>query len=383
MLEAEIIKHGDDSGNGAILKYTSPSGAVIKAIGVPQSWKTTLGPTWCYVVEDDDLTLVDPGCFGSVGYLEQGLEQLGLSLTDVNRIVISHGHMDHDGSCPPVVRKSGAQLWAHEIYGSMLRTDRWEMETGWRREVQGFEAFENSETVERVKEHHELTRELTLNHPVTDELQSGGFTFYYTPGHSPDELCILFDQMMFSGDHILPLITPHPSVAMSYDSYRSTLPAVYQDRNDIYGLKALLTSLKRIAALEGDITVLPAHRAFHKGVLNPIGLERATEILEHHRNRCHELTEVMKDGPMDLVTITRKYFANRELEEHNFFLAFTEVMSHIELMLESRDVSTTVNPANGKVWSNGLGPSALIRWEGTDLFSAFIDQLNPAGDATA
>ena len=147
MLEPEIIKRGDDSGNRTLIKYTSDTGAVIKAIGVPQSWETTLGPTWCYVIEGDDLTLVDPGCFGSVSYLEEGLGLLGHSLTDIDRIVISHGHLDHDGSCPPVVRKSGAELWAHEIYGSMLRIDRWEMEMGWRREVQGFRSFESSGTV--------------------------------------------------------------------------------------------------------------------------------------------------------------------------------------------------------------------------------------------
>ena len=375
MLEAEIIKRGDDSGNGTLIKYTSPTGAVINAIGVPQSWETTLGPTWCYVVEGDDLTLVDPGCHGSVSYLEQGLEQLGHSLTAVDRIVVTHGHMDHDGSCLPVVQKSGAEIWAHEIYGSMLRADRLEMEIGWRRDVQGFEAFETSDTMARVKEHHELNRNLTLDHPVTDGLQAGGFTFYYTPGHSPDELCILFEQVLFSGDHILPLITPHPSVAMSYNSFQSTLPAAYREANDIYGLKVLLTSLKRMAELEGDITVLPAHRAFHKGIFNPIGVERATEIVEHHRNRCHELTEVMKAGPMDLVSLTRKYFSDRELEEQNFFSAFTEVMSHIELMQESGDVSTIADPANGSVWSNGLGPGALVRWEGSTLFSAFIDGL--------
>jgi glyoxylase-like metal-dependent hydrolase (beta-lactamase superfamily II) len=99
MLETEILKHGDDSGNGTLVKYTSSTGAVIKAIGVPQSWKTTLGPTWCYVIEGDELTIVDPGCYGSVTYLEQGLEALGYALSSVDRIVISHGHMDHDGSC--------------------------------------------------------------------------------------------------------------------------------------------------------------------------------------------------------------------------------------------------------------------------------------------
>ncbi|HIN37605.1 MAG TPA: MBL fold metallo-hydrolase [Dehalococcoidia bacterium] len=375
MLETEILKKGDDSGNGTLIKYTSSTGAVIKAIGVPQSWESTLGPTWCYVIEGDDLTLVDPGCYGSLTYLEQGLEALGRSLTDVTRIVVSHGHMDHDGSCPPVIRKSGAELWAHEIYGFMLQADRGDVERGWRSEVQGFKDFENSETMTRVMEHRELNRDLVLDHPVTDELQAGGLTFYYTPGHSPDELCILFDQVLFSGDHILPLITPHPSVAMSYNSFQKSLPPAYCSSNDIYGLKALLTSLKRMALLEGDITVLPAHRAFHRGQFNPIGVSRATEIMEHHRNRCYELTQVMKAGPKDLVTITREYFSDREVEAQNFFLAFTEVMAHIELMQEAGDISTNSGTSGGRLWSNGLGPDVPINWNGTDQFSVFIDGL--------
>jgi len=375
MLETEILKKGDDSGNGTLIKYTSSTGAVIKAIGVPQSWESTLGPTWCYVIEGDDLTLVDPGCYGSLTYLEQGLEALGRSLTDVTRIVVSHGHMDHDGSCPPVIRKSGAELWAHEIYGFMLQADRGDVERGWRSEVQGFKDFENSETMTRVMEHRELNRDLVLDHPVTDELQAGGLTFYYTPGHSPDELCVLFDQVLFSGDHILPLITPHPSVAMSYNSFQKSLPPAYCSSNDIYGLKALLTSLKRMALLEGDITVLPAHRAFHRGQFNPIGVSRATEIMEHHRNRCYELTQVMKARPKDLVTITREYFSDREVEAQNFFLAFTEVMAHIELMQEAGDISTNSGTSGGRLWSNGLGPDVPINWNGTDQFSVFIDGL--------
>jgi len=375
MLETEILKRGDDSGNGTLIKYTSSTGAVIKAIGIPQSWESTLGPTWCYVIEGDDLTLVDPGCYGSLSYLEQGLAELGRSLSDVTRILVSHGHMDHDGSCPPVIEKSGAELWAHEMYGFMLQADRRDVERGWRKEVQGFHLFEKSDTMARAREHRKLNRDLTLSHPVTDEQQANGFTFYYTPGHSPDELCIMFDQVLFSGDHILPLITPHPSVAMSYSSYEAKLPPAYRGSNEIYGLKALLKSLKHMATLEGDITVLPAHRAFFRGQFNPIGVERATEILEHHRNRCYELTEVMKAGAKDVVTITREYFSNREVEAHNFFLAFTEVLAHIELMQEAEDISTTVDQSGGKVWSNGLGPNVLVSWTGTDQFSAFIDKL--------
>ena len=82
---------------------------------------------------------------------------------------LSHGHMDHDGSCPPVIRKSGAELWAHEIYGYMLQADRGNVERGWRKQVLGFKDFENSETRARVMEHRELNRDLILDHPVTDQ----------------------------------------------------------------------------------------------------------------------------------------------------------------------------------------------------------------------
>jgi hypothetical protein len=130
-----------------------------------------------------------------------------------------------------------------------------------------------------------------------------------------------------------------------------------------------------MALLEGDITVLPAHRAFFRGQFNPVGVSRATEIMEHHRDRCHELTQVMKSGPKDLVTITREYFSDREVEAQNFFLAFTEVMAHIELMQEAGDISTNIGSSGGNVWSNGLGPDVPIIWNGTDQFSAFIDRL--------
>ena len=368
MLEPEILKQGDDSGNRMVLKYTAPSGAPVWALGIPQAWETPLGPTWCYVVEGEQLTVIDPGCHGSEQYLSEGLEYLGYSLGAVQRIVVTHGHMDHDGGCLSVVRASGAELWAHEVYGSLLLADRWEREMSWRQQVSGFEAFENSETVDRVKEHHRRTLELTLDRPVTDGLHSDGLTYYYTPGHSPDELCILFDRVMFTGDHVLPQITPHPSVGRSYASFRSNLPEHYRSDNRIYGLKVMLRSLLRVAALGDGIAVLPAHRAYHRGRFNLVGLERATEIVDHHVNRCHNLIGILKLGPRDLVSLTRDHFAHRELADSNFFLALTEVMSHVELLMETGDVSI-----DGGFGAGESGGS--VQWNGTETFPEFIEEL--------
>jgi glyoxylase-like metal-dependent hydrolase (beta-lactamase superfamily II) len=203
---------------------------------------------------------------------------------------------------------------------------------------------------------------------VTDGLTADGLTFYHTPGHSPDELCIQFDGFMFTGDHVLPQISPHPSVSRSYSSFQSTLPESYRSSNEIYGLKALLRSLKRVAAMDGDIGVLPAHRAYYRSKFNLIGLERAGEIVDHHRQRCHGLIDILRRGPADLPSLTRDHFSHRELEDSNFFLALTEVMSHVELLQETGDVSV--------IGENGAEASgAQIRWNGTEAFDGFIDSL--------
>ena len=368
MLEPEVLKHGDDSGNRMIVRYQSRSGAPVWALGIPQAWRTPLGPTWCYVIEGENLTIIDPGCHGSERYLSEGLDYTGHSMESVRRVVVTHGHMDHDGGCLATIRASGAELWAHEVYGSLLVEDRWEREMHWRREVSGFDAFENSSTVDRVKEHHRRSLELTLDQPVTDGLQSDGLTYYYTPGHSPDELCILFDGTMFTGDHVLPLITPHPSVGRSHSSFHSLLPEPYRSDNRIYGLKVLLRSLQRVAAMGSDIAVLPAHRAFHQGKFNLVGLDRASEIVDHHVERCHDLIDILKSGPRNLVSLTRDHFSHRELSDSNFFLAVTEVMSHVELLEETGDVSVDAGPDLG-------GSSGLVRWNGTEKFPEFIRGL--------
>lgn len=362
-MEPEILKSGDDSGNKMVVKYTSDDGVVVHAIGVPQAWETPLGPTWSYVVESDHLTLVDTGCNGTVQHLEEGLEVVGYPLSAVERIVVTHGHLDHDGNCLDVIKRSGAELWAHEVYSELLGVNRWEREMEWRQQDHGFPEAEDEEFIGRILDHHRLSAQLSVNNIIRDGQVADGLTFYYTPGHSPDELCIQFEKVLFSGDHILPLITPHPSVSLSYKRFQDILPEEYRTENKYYGLKAFFKSLKKVECLGDDITVLPAHRAVHRGKFNPIGLERVGELLEHHRDRCYRLLELVKDDPLDMTAITRKLFESQRLDEVNFYLAYSEVMSHIEFLQECGDVEMVGEGAR------------LVNSHGTDKFSAAMDAL--------
>ncbi|WP_152656075.1 MBL fold metallo-hydrolase [Oceanobacillus sp. CFH 90083] len=55
------------------------------------------GRTGAYVIEADQLTIVETGPSPSVPYIKKGLEALGYSFADVKHIIVTHVHLDHAG----------------------------------------------------------------------------------------------------------------------------------------------------------------------------------------------------------------------------------------------------------------------------------------------
>ncbi|MER2007776.1 MAG: MBL fold metallo-hydrolase [Psychrobacillus sp.] len=93
--------------------------------------------TGTYVIQEDELTLVETGPSPSVKHVKEGLQKLGFSLADVKYIILTHIHLDHAGGaglllqqCPNatvVVHPKGARhlanperliAGARAVYGS-------------------------------------------------------------------------------------------------------------------------------------------------------------------------------------------------------------------------------------------------------------------------
>ena len=64
--------------------------------------------------------------------------------------------------------------------------------------------------------------------------------------------------------------------------------------------------------------------------------------------------------------ITQKLFPQMSLSDRIFYAAFSEVMSHIELLTEMGDVSLVGNDGVG-------GEGRSIQWNGTEDYQAFFD----------
>lgn len=64
--------------------------------------------------EEERLTLVDAGGPGSAGRVLGYIVALGREPTEVDRIVLTHAHVDHAGSLAELQRATGADVWVHE-----------------------------------------------------------------------------------------------------------------------------------------------------------------------------------------------------------------------------------------------------------------------------
>src|SRR3954470_24360435 len=89
----------------------------VRRIPVPVPFAEAGGPANVYVIEEEEggVALFDAGIDTRDGRdaLHAGFDRLALSLGDVRRIFVSHGHIDHYGYARAAQEASGAPVYAH------------------------------------------------------------------------------------------------------------------------------------------------------------------------------------------------------------------------------------------------------------------------------
>jgi glyoxylase-like metal-dependent hydrolase (beta-lactamase superfamily II) len=161
----------------------------------------------------------------------------------------------------------------------------------------------------------------------------------HTPGHTPGHLCFVDERSrrLFSGDHVLPRITPNIS-AQRGDPGRP--------------LQAYLDSLARTRDLDVD-EVLPAHEWRFKGLA-----ARVDAINAHHERRLAELLAAVRNHPGSTPwQLAGELTWSRPWAEYGGqmrIFAVTETAAHLHL-LEHRGLVTATGtrppgfaPASGR-----------------------------------
>lgn len=312
-----------------------------------------LGHVNCYFLEDErGVAVVDPGLPNEESWaaLQQRLGAAGYKTTDVHTVVVTHSHFDHFGGSERLRDAAGSEILTHESFSKFTDGDvdefreydpdddedvaPWDRDpiTPWgtERGQPPLELTQKWNSPER-----QWMRTPNPNLRVADgevvRLARREWIAIHTPGHTHDHLC-LFDpveQIMLSGDHVLPTITPHISGMTETDD----------------PLADFFSSLERMKAFDARI-VLPAHG----NPFTDLG-ERAGDILEHHEERLDTIREAAESGEKATVT---DYMRSLFRERSWGYMAESETYAHLmhlqhtgELKRDLADGLTTFTPQQG------------------------------------
>jgi glyoxylase-like metal-dependent hydrolase (beta-lactamase superfamily II) len=345
----EVIQMGDANGNGMLLKLELPSGIEIFGLPTENSYggDWDLGPTWNYLVMLDKPFLVDTGRLGMGATLLKMMKAAGIEAKDLDSILISHGHEDHDGGLAEMTAQTGAEVKAHSVYDRLIRYYPDDAPPDFRK---GFPAFcwrcfmPESYIAENCLEYHRTRSRVPIRavHEGNGEL-GDAVDIRHVPGHSPDALAlILGGEAILIGDTVLPGITPWPSQEAFFHPVREILSPDYTHAEEIFGLRAYIRSLKKLKKIgtdSGELLVLPAHRLFYGSQWNEIDLgKRVDELVEHHIQRCGAVLDIVRRGQKTAAEIAREHFEERQLKGYGILMAENEIVSHCELLEACGDV---------------------------------------------
>ncbi len=75
-----------------------------------------------YLVNLGDLILIDTGCGKSASAILENVESLGFSSKDISAVIATHCHIDHIGGIPPLRKRTGCHVIAHELDAPAIET---------------------------------------------------------------------------------------------------------------------------------------------------------------------------------------------------------------------------------------------------------------------
>ena len=346
----EVLHQGDEFGNNMIIKTALASGREIYGFTTKNNYGGgwDLGPTWNYVITSEKPFLLDAGRRGTGLKLLEMLEHAGLSYSDLDFILLSHGHEDHDGGLNEIINSRGEiKILAHETY-SYLKRSYPDIAPSPEKKEYTASCWHCRMPEPHIKKfcrdyHKEKIWLKTEEIKEQEYCLADGITLFHVPGHSPDAIALLIDdEALFTGDTILSDITPHPTAEKYFDLTQNILPVGYSEAQQLYGLRAYIRSLKKLNRLgekTQDIRVLPAHRLFYDNKWNHIDLkQRVRELIDHHIQRCSAILDILKDGPKTPEEITTLHFNSKLLKGYGIFMGINEIFSHLELLECSGDI---------------------------------------------
>jgi glyoxylase-like metal-dependent hydrolase (beta-lactamase superfamily II) len=281
---------------------------------------------WLRMESDENWVLIDTGSgFGdSNSHLDEGFravsEEVGrqISYSDLNFILITHGHIDHIGGLPYILPQTRAKLGIHELDRRNLTNYEERLVVVARRLEEfliesGVEDSQREHLLSMYRLTKSLFRSVKVDFTYEDQgMKIGPLELLHVPGHCAGHVAIRLDDFLFTGDHVLNDTSPHQAPE------RLTLST---------GLGHYLKSLDALLEWAGEVSlVLGGHKA---PVTDLPG--RVRQIQQVHTDRLEKVCEFMQQ-PHTIAETADALFG--EVHGYNELLAVEEAGAHVEYMYQ-------------------------------------------------
>jgi len=299
------------------------------SIGVPNPMFE--GAINLYVLPGDPLTVIDTGIGTpeALAAIHEGFARHGLRVEDISQIVLTHKHADHIGLAHDLRELSGATVYIHEDdWDGVVDLDHRHSEFVPLVKQKLRELHTPEEEIEALakflghgKRFAKQTEAEKLHHGQTLQVSGQPLEVIHTPGHTQGSISLSFGNYLFSGDHVLPTISPN-------------IGAGELRRRGM--MQRFLDSLDRVAAYQSDdLVALPGHGAPFNNLA-----ERCEQLRAHHGAREQAILAILRSGgPKTVYEVARALWP--KLPGYHLVLGTAEVNAHLEKALADNTVTET------------------------------------------
>ncbi len=275
------------------------------------------------VFSDNGVFLIDIGfSVNFEGFLRKFdaeiTKKYSVKLEEIKGVFVTHAHIDHFGGLSRLKELNpNIKIYVHELDSKTI--DRFEETVIYARHYlilflkrAGLSQEDINFFVSVYSSSREFLKSVKVDRVLRDGDSLYGFKVVYVPGHSPGHICLILDNMIFTGDHILPYITPHqfPESIMRHT-----------------GLERYISSLDKVSEVVKKYKIelgLPGH---YSAITDVVG--RIEEIKAHHRERLKISLDSCVE-PITICDLAHKLFPDKR--RYQFLLAVEEIGAHIEYL---------------------------------------------------
>ena len=304
------------------------SDAGIRVLRIPTPFQ--VGRVNTYLLEDGPLTLIDsgPNSGKALDELERQLDALGHRIEDLERIIITHQHIDHLGLVDIIAKRSGAEVAALDLLAPFVENfgadaDRDDAEAAALMLRHGI----SEEVVTALRQVTGSFRAWGSKAKVTRPLRDGESLEFrdrelevqHRPGHSPSDT-VFWDterRILIAADHLIKHISSNPLISRPLDGSGERTQA----------LVTYLRSLKRTRELPAE-TVLSGHG---EPITDHVAL--IDQRFELHQRRAEKLYALILEQPRTGHELAQALWGDVAVTQA--FLTLSEVIGHVDLLVNA------------------------------------------------